>query len=137
MAHWKLRIDKQFADEIFLGNKTFEVRKEDDKVFQRGDTVEFDVNRQNQYIPEAHPISGKVYEITYVLHGWGIEEGTCAFSIKEQDIEDPEEMQKTMLQDIHKMCSERPNCAGCIFKKRSDDSVFVCMLRDIPRDWRV
>ena len=69
MAHWKLRIDKQFADEIFLGNKTFEVRKEDDKVFQRGDTVEFDVNRQNQYIPEAHPISGKVYEITYVLHG--------------------------------------------------------------------
>lgn len=69
MAHWKLKIDKQFADEIVLGNKTFEVRKEDDKVFQRGDTVEFDVNRHNRYIPEEHPILGKVYEITYVLHG--------------------------------------------------------------------
>ena len=134
MAHWKLKIDKQFADEIVLGNKTFEVRKEDDKVFQRGDTVEFDVNRQNQYIPETHPISGKVYEITYVLHGWGIEEGTCAFSIKEQDIEDPEEIQKMALQDIKAHC-KNTKCDDCFLY--SGDKYDFCKISELPTSWKI
>ena len=40
MAHWKLKIEKQFADEIVSGMKNFEIRCESDKVFQKGDSVE-------------------------------------------------------------------------------------------------
>lgn len=30
-----------------------------------------------------HPISYKVYEITYVLNGWGLKDGYVVFEIRE------------------------------------------------------
>lgn len=166
MAHWKLKIEKQFADEIVSGMKNFEIRCENDKTFQKGDSVEFLVNPTELRATgpgafhvqrEDHPINGQIYVITYVLHGWGLREDYCAFAIKElvnEETAEPKEdivirspeidieefsdtLRRSVAKDIRKMCAERPNCAGCIFNKRSDDSAFVCMLIDRPENWRI
>lgn len=164
MAHWELKIEKQFADEIVSGMKNFEVRCEDDKIFQKGDSVEFLVNPTKShtigpdgpYIQrEDHPINGRIYDITYVLHGWGLREDYCAFAIKERVNEEtvvqkedivilPHEidikefsntLRKSVVKDIRKMCAERPNCAGCIFNE--DIYEDTCMLKGIPGDWKI
>lgn len=75
MIH-ELKILKSFADAVISGDKTFEVRN-NDRGFQKGDKVRFKVD------DEDHPISKKLYEITYVLNSWGINEGFVVFSIKE------------------------------------------------------
>ena len=80
MIH-ELKIYKSFADAIISGDKTFEGRN-NDRGFQKGDKVRFKV----EDLPEKredHPISEKLYEITYVLNSWGINEGFVVFSIKE------------------------------------------------------
>lgn len=78
--HHKLKILEEFADAIYLGYKTFEVRK-NDRDYKVGDTVEFTAVGSS----EDHPIRWHVYEITYILRDWGIEPGYVAFSIKEVD----------------------------------------------------
>ena len=80
MIH-ELKIYKSFADAIISGDKTFEVRH-NDRGFQKGDKVRFKVE-DLQEKREDHPISEKLYEITYVLNSWGINEGFVVFSIKE------------------------------------------------------
>lgn len=164
MAHWKLKIEKQFADEIVSGMKTFEIRCENDKVFQRGDSVEFlvyppelrAIGPGTFHVPaEDHPINARIYEITYVLHGWGLREDYCAFAIKERVNEEtavrkedivlfpPESdikelsnaLRRSVVKDIRKMCAERPNCAGCIFNE--DIYEYTCMLKGIPGDWKI
>lgn len=80
---YSLKILEVFADDILVGYKTFEVRK-NDRGFQKGDTVKFtcvdeDGNRLQ------HLINDKEYEITYVLNGWGIKNGYVVFGIKEID----------------------------------------------------
>lgn len=84
MIH-ELKIFKSFADAIISGDKTFEVRH-NDRGFQKGDKVRFKVEDNfddNSEKREDHPISKKLYEITYVLNSWGINEGFVVFSIKE------------------------------------------------------
>lgn len=162
MAHWKLKIEKQFADEIVSGMKGFEIRYENDKVFQKGDSVEFLVNPTKSdtigpdgpYIQrEDHPINARIYEITYVLHGWGLREDYCAFAIKERVNEEPAEdnedivlrpagldvkegtLRRNIAKDIRKMCAERPNCAGCIFNEDIYEN--SCMLKGLPGDWKI
>ena len=167
MAHWKLKIEKQFADEIVSGMKNFEIRCENDKVFQRGDRVKFLVNPveliggglpdAHSTVSEDHPINGRIYDITYVLHGWGLRENYCAFAIKERVNVETEELKENIVlrptefdvkecsdalkrsvaKDIGNMCAERTNCAGCIFKKRRHDSIYVCMLKDLPEHWEI
>lgn len=80
MIH-ELKIYKSFADAIISGDKTFEVRH-NDRGFQKGDKVRFKVENLSEK-REDHPISEKLYEITYVLNSWGINEGFVVFSIKE------------------------------------------------------
>lgn len=75
----KLRVD--FADDVCMGRKNFEVRK-NDRGFLKGDTVKFScVDKSGLPIP--HVINDKVYEITYVLSGWGIKDGYVVFGIRE------------------------------------------------------
>lgn len=163
MAHWELKIEKQFADEIVSGMKNFEIRCESDKVFQKGDSVEFRVNPVELFAAgepgayyvtkEDHPINGRIYDITYVLHGWGLREDYCAFSIKETDKKPPEpkesmipsrevvrkfgdELKRNVVRDIRKMCTERPICTGCIFNNE-DIHENKCMLKGIPGDWKI
>lgn len=78
MIH-RIRLLETFADAVLDGRKNFEVR-ENDRGYQRGDLVEFLVvnklgNRVN------HPLNSKLFEITYVLSGWGIKDGWVVFGI--------------------------------------------------------
>lgn len=79
MTH-NLKIRDQFADAVLSGEKTFEVRY-NDRGYNKGDQIVFtvidDVTR-----PVDHPLNNKVYEITYVLSGWGIREDFVVLGIK-------------------------------------------------------
>ena len=87
MTH-KIKIEKTYADAVLSGDKTFEVRY-DDRGYQKGDVVEFNVI--DNYDHEInHPLNDKEFEITYVLHGWGIKDGWCVFGIKEAVEHKPE-----------------------------------------------
>lgn len=96
MIH-ELKIYKSFADAIISGDKNFEVRH-NDRGFQKGDKIRFKVEDNSEKI-EDHPISKKLYEITYVLNSWGINEGFVVFSIKEAS-EDNKEDQIQELKDL-------------------------------------
>lgn len=81
MTH-KIKIRESFADAVNRGDKTFEVRK-NDRGYQKGDIVQFVVLYDSDGLEMInHPLNGKEYEITYVLSGWGIEDGYCVFGIK-------------------------------------------------------
>ena len=79
----RIKILESFANAVYSGDKTFEVRK-NDRGYQKGDYVDFIVlydSDKCEYID--HPLSKKRYEITYVLSGWGIEDGYCVFGIRQ------------------------------------------------------
>jgi hypothetical protein len=77
----KLKLLETFADDVLIGYKTFEVRK-NDRGFQKGDTVKF-VCVDSNGVEIPHSINTKTYRITYVLNGWGIENGYVVFGIQE------------------------------------------------------
>lgn len=76
----ELKIDKQWADAKLVGDKPFEVRK-NDRGFQRGDFVHYTVvDPVTKDVIAEHPLHGAKFEIRYVLAGLpGIEQGYCAF----------------------------------------------------------
>ena len=81
MRH-EIKIGLDFANSVLSGEKTFEIRR-NDRGYQRGDAVVFRVvDRDWNELPE-HPLNAEVYEITYVLSGWGLRDGFVAFGIKE------------------------------------------------------
>lgn len=82
MIH-KIKLDLSFCDLVYKGVKTFEVRR-NDRNYQKGDLVCFQpVGLLHQLV--EHPVKDKIYEITYVLSGWGIQEGFVVFAIKERE----------------------------------------------------
>lgn len=82
MLH-KIKIRESFANAVYTGDKTFEVRK-NDRGYQKGDLIAFTVLYDSDGLEmTSHPIMRKTYQITYVLSGWGIEDGYCVFGIKE------------------------------------------------------
>lgn len=84
MTH-ELKIQEVYADAVYVGDKTFEVRY-NDRGFQKGDLIKFvaiDDNKSKTY----HPINKLTYEITYVLSGWGIKEDWVVLAIKELERE--------------------------------------------------
>ena len=77
----ELKILDKFADDVLIGYKNFEIR-ENDRGFQKGDTVEFTcVDKAGIEMP--HEINKKRYEITYVLNGWGLKDGYVVFGMKD------------------------------------------------------
>lgn len=83
MVH-AIKILESFADAVNRGDKTFEVR-ENDRGYQKGDTVRFIVLYDYGCEMISHPLMKKEYEITYVLSGWGIKNGYCVFGIKPKE----------------------------------------------------
>lgn len=84
MIEHHIKIQKQFADAVMSGEKTWEIRI-NDRGYQKGDLIRFRV--VDEYISNiSHPLNDKVYEITYVFapSGWGLCEGYVVFSIKEK-----------------------------------------------------
>lgn len=82
MTEHHIKIQKEFADAVMSGEKTFEIRM-NDRGYQKGDLIRFQV--MDGYISNtSHPLNDKVYEITYVLSGWGLCEGYVGLAIKEK-----------------------------------------------------
>ena len=97
MVH-KIKVLDVFADAIWSGEKTFEVRT-NDRNYQKGDIVEFKVVYETALGAReslGHPLTGKRYQITYVLSGWGLKDGYVAFGIRLiQDGENTERRRRT------------------------------------------
>lgn len=82
MTH-KIKIRESFADAIMRGDKTFEVRY-NDRGYQTGDYVKFTVLYDSDGCENInHPLRYRNFRITYVLSGWGIENGYVVFGISE------------------------------------------------------
>lgn len=86
MTH-NIKIKKTFVEPILKREKTFEIRK-NDRGYQKGDRIRFTVvdaslfeSQKEQAYRQA--IEQRVYEITYVLNGWGLEPDFVAFGIRE------------------------------------------------------
>lgn len=82
MIH-KIKLNKEFCDAVLERRKTFEIRF-NDRGYQTGDYIQF-IPFQNGY-EIHHPIKDKAYEITYVLNGWGLQDGYVALAIREADL---------------------------------------------------
>lgn len=82
MKTHNLKILRDFADAVYRGDKTFEVRK-NDRGYQKGDIVVFKAMEDTTLTMPNHPINKTKYMITYVLNGWGIKEDYVVFGIKE------------------------------------------------------
>lgn len=75
----EIKLSKEFQYPIICGDKTFEVRY-NDRGYQKGDYVKFHVvDRENV----VEPIENMLFEITYVLSGWHIEQDYVVFGIKQ------------------------------------------------------
>lgn len=75
----KLKTHPEFFNELWKGNKKFEVRK-DDRSFAIGDRL-----RLQEYFPQENRHSGREVAalIAYKMTGeeWGIKEGYCILSL--------------------------------------------------------
>lgn len=82
MTH-RIKLREEFEEAVLSGAKNFEVRR-DDRGYQKGDTILFNVidkhGRKKLSVLESLP-----FEISYVLHGWGLKEGCCAFGIRRKE----------------------------------------------------
>ena len=76
-----IKILNFYADDIVSGDKRFEIRK-NDRAYQRGDTVKFLCVDDNGNV-KPHNIDEREYVITYVLNGWGLENGYVVFGFQE------------------------------------------------------
>lgn len=77
----ELKISWRYADAVLSGDKPFEIRY-NDRGFQKGDEVLFTV--VNDYkIRTYHPLDNVRFEITYLLHGYGLEKDWCVFGIRQ------------------------------------------------------
>lgn len=83
MTH-ELKIRCDFANAIIDGDKTFEIR-ENDRGFQKGDKVKFTVLDYSGVEYYSHTLCRRMYEITYVLNGWGLKNNYVVFGIREAE----------------------------------------------------
>ena len=80
----EIKLNIEFCDSVLNGEKTFEIRN-NDRGYQKGDHVRF--IPWDRFCSTENPITKKEYEITYVINGWGLQDGYVVFSIKECDAE--------------------------------------------------
>lgn len=77
----KLRIE--FCDAVLSGEKSFEIRR-NDRGFQRGDRIVFQAVERvdTDLIPCPHEINDVLFEIKYIINGFGLENGFVAMAIE-------------------------------------------------------
>ena len=80
MSTHNIKSNKKFASDVGYGRKCFEVRF-NDRDYQVGDLVQFTVvdDTGNKI---GSPLDNIMYKITYVLSGYGLQDGYVAFGIK-------------------------------------------------------
>lgn len=78
-----LDIYEQFADAIYDGRKTFEIRNVR-RGIQVGDKIRFNVIRKGGLftLNVDHPLNELLFEVVYLLPGWGLNDDHVAFSIR-------------------------------------------------------
>lgn len=77
-----IRLQENFADSVLCGEKSFELRR-NDRGYQKGDLIEFEVVNSVGVPVEDHELNSRRYKITYVLSGWGMQDGFVALAIRE------------------------------------------------------
>ena len=85
----ELKINIRYVGEILRGRKRVEVRK-NDRSFQRGDEIQFKLVDADGNNIEDGPYSlleQAVFRITFVVTGYGLKEGYCAFGFEDIDEE--------------------------------------------------
>lgn len=83
MKTHKIKLRLEFCDAVLNREKTFEVRK-NDRGYQKGDHIKFlPISVGVFENPVHHEIESHEYKITYVLSGWGINEGYVILAIKD------------------------------------------------------
>lgn len=85
MIH-NIKIREEFADAVLSGEKSFELR-ENDRGYQRGDLIRFDVITWDGLHNYGHKLNDATFVITYVLNGWGLEPGYVALAIKKVEVD--------------------------------------------------
>lgn len=81
MTH-EIKIQKEYAQAVYLEEKTFEVRI-NDRGYQKGDLIVFKV-MDGQYRDLTHPLNNMTFEITYVLGSFvGLAPSYVAFAIRD------------------------------------------------------
>ena len=81
----ELKIQEDFASAVYVGDKTFELRY-NDRGYQKGDLIKFTAVGKMS-LKTYHPINDLLYEITYVINGWGLKEEYVALAIREVEKE--------------------------------------------------
>lgn len=79
MVTHNLKINAEFADAVFVGDKTFEIRR-NDRNYRKGDRISFQVIRDGERI--RHPLNETQWLITYILGDPYIAEDHVALAIK-------------------------------------------------------
>lgn len=77
----ELKIQEDFANAVYAGDKTFEIRY-NDRGYQKGDLIKF-IAIDDYKCRICHPINNLRYEITYVINGWGLKEEYVVLAIRE------------------------------------------------------
>lgn len=82
MIH-QLKLRNDFIVPVLTGDKCFEIRY-NDRGYQKGDIVQFTaVDSNGNALETNNLIEDKLFLITYVLSGWGLEKDYVVFGIKE------------------------------------------------------
>lgn len=82
MTNHSIKIYERYADAVCSGKKTFEIRREDDRVFDVGDRLMFRVIDEDRSPVPSHALNRRQYKITYVLRGNGLSDGYAALAIE-------------------------------------------------------
>lgn len=81
MLH-NIKIEEPFGEAVLEGTKTFEIRY-NDRGYNAGDFVHFIMLDNLHCENSLHRISKKLYKITYVYSGRGLQEGWIVFGFEE------------------------------------------------------
>ena len=86
MQRHEIKLFVNFADSILSGEKPFEIRK-NDRGYQKGDYIGFTSMMRDpdtgELFPAGHEIDDHLFEITFVLSGWGLQNGYVALGIRD------------------------------------------------------
>ena len=85
MTH-NIKLREEYADAVYSGEKNFEIRY-NDRGYQKGDVVVFRVVDEACNTVSSHPLNGIEFEITYLIHGYGLKDGWCVFGIKRKEVD--------------------------------------------------
>lgn len=93
MRTYTLNIYPQFADPIFEGSRTFDVR-ENSAGFQTGDLIRYTCISGEGTTLE-HPINNALYQISYIMSGWGICKNNVVFALQRVNLPQVQETPST------------------------------------------